>query len=80
MPQEGWEGWESLPKGQKGLGSPPIGLGGVRRPYQRAGVGWRAERDWASLLKGWEGLVGVLRPSWRYGRGRESFLESQEVL
>lgn len=51
-------------------------LGGVRRPYWRAGKGRETlpeGQQWIEGPAGWSGLVG--RPSWRASRGCEALQE-----
>ena len=66
--------WEALSEGQKGLGGPPTGPGGVWRPTQRDG------RVWEALLMGqeWSGSTpGGLRDP---PRGPGGARKGKEVL
>ena len=65
MARGGLEGW-------KGLGGPPGGLGGVVRPFWRAG---RGHEGWERSRVSPGGLRGYVSPTWRPGRGREALPE-----
>ena len=67
-------GWETLLEGQKGLGSPLKGLGGLRR----VGRGQKALPNSLEGSVGYSGgLKGVGRSSRRASRGRKAFLSGK---
>ena len=59
-----WDGWETFPEVQDGLGDPHGGLGQVGRSSGRSGTGLRTlpeVRDWSRTGRGtleevWDGL------------------------
>lgn len=79
VPSRGQEWLQGTLEGRKGSRGPPGVLGGVRKPFWRAGIGCEGRERSGTPPRGQEGsggptgwLKGDGSPSWRPRRGRES--------